>query len=155
MPLPEFTTEVLSITRWLADTFPEAQVLMGTLPEHFTRPSFWLEPPRAQTVAVLPAARERQASVSVVYFGDLDTPDQTPLAMSGRIEDALVQIRHRIPRRDETGTQVGVLACEVVWSAHGGSDTELSLTFRYNRLVPDLQPELQGDTLQQINFRKV
>lgn len=157
MPPSAFELELTSLSRWLTDTFPGAKVHIATVPAGFARPAFLLEAPRSTDPPVLPAARRRQAAVSVVYFGHLNPDPATgerpwmPLALAGRLEAALQEIRHRIPRRDAAGTQVGVLAVDVEWSQR--HDSDLQITLRWRRLVPDRQPELEGETITDINYR--
>lgn len=159
MPPSAFELERNSLTRWLSETFHEAHVYVATVPAGFKRPAFLLETPRATPDPVLPAAAMRQVSTNLTYFGVNDpgtgAEPWAPVPIAGRIEAVLQACGHLIPLRDETGAQVDVLRLTVEWAPRSGSDTDLTITIRYRRLVWDRQPELEAPSLENVEFRKV
>lgn len=157
MPPSGLELERNSLARWLSDTFPGARIHAGTVAQGFKRPAFLMETPRGLPSAILPGAQSRQTALNLTYFGDLAEVDGgrpwAPVALAGRLEEALQAIRHRIPLRDAAGAQTGLLAVTVEWAARGNSDTDLSITLRYRRAVWDRRPELEGETITDITFR--
>lgn len=156
MPPSAFELEVNSITRWLGDTFEGADIHRNVVPAKFKRPAFLVETPRISRNPVLPAANDRATSVPVTYFGDPAdiTGSWGAVAFAGRMETALADGEGKIPLRDAAGVQAGVLRLEFEATQRSGTDTDLSITFRYRRLVWNRQRDLEGELIETINIRR-